>query len=124
MRRMIANRNDRKIKTADILIIFIIIIPIFLFSLKTIIDSNQKPNILNIIIYMVLVLSIGIGMFMGDLAKHKQAKSLWILSIALTVLGIFVTLFLTLLILKDIISLAFTASILIPLFLVFLVLQR
>jgi len=43
---------------------------------------------------------------MGDLAKHKQAKSLWILSIALTVLGIFVTLFLTLLILKDIISLA------------------
>jgi len=109
---MTAGRN---VKTADIIIALIILVPIFLFSLKMVIDLNQKPNILNMVIYSISISSIITGIRMRDIAESKQNKGLWILGLALAALGIFATQFLALFILKDLASLAFTALILIPL---------
>jgi len=112
---MTAGRN---VKTADIIIALIILTPIFLFSLKTVIDLNQMLNISNVVIYSISISSIIAGMLIRDVAESKQDKGLWILSFALTALGIFATQFLALFILKDVASLAFTTLILLPIFLI------
>ena len=112
---MTASRN---VKTADIIIILIILIPTFLFSLKTVIDLNRVLNISNMVIYSISISSIIAGILIRDIAENKQDKGLWILSFALTALGIFATQFLTLFILKDVASLAFTTLILLPISLI------
>jgi len=106
-------------KIADIITIFIILIPVLLFSLHIIIGSDQKPNILNTFIYLILIITIYVGTFIRVFAGKKRSKVLWVLSFVLTALGILTPIVLALFILKDIVSLALVALILIPIFLVF-----
>ena len=120
MRRM--RRMAKNTKIADIVTIFIILVPIFLLSLEIIIDSSQRPNILNVLIYLTSISAIYIGMLVRGFAERKQTRQLWILSFVLTALGIFTPMFLAQFVLKDVVSLALAALISVPIFLVFLIL--
>jgi len=113
----------KKINTADKVLIFIILLPVFSFSLKLFLELNQKPNLMSIAVYTITLLLVVIGIVLADLAKSRESNVFLILSCSLTFLGIFGTFYLAFFVLNDISSLIFISIILIFLFLIFL-LQR
>ena len=106
----------KRIKTANKILIFIILSPVFLFGLNLFIELNHKPNLMNVTIYAVTLLLIFIGMVLINLTQ-KSNTSLILVSI-LAFLGIFGTSYFALFVLKDVSSLVFVGIILIPIILV------
>jgi len=116
--------NVKKIKTADKVLIFMILLPVFLFGLNLFIELNQKPNLVNATIYTATLLLIVIGMVLTDLARTQKSNASLILGSILAFLGTFGTSHLALFILKDISSLVIVGIILIPIILIYLVLKK
>lgn len=107
----------KRIKTADKILIFIILSPVFLFGLNLFIELNHKPNLMNVTIYAVTLLLIFIGMVLINLTQKSNASL--ILGSILAFLGIFGTSYFALFVLKDVSSLVFVGIILIPIILLF-----
>lgn len=114
--------NGKRIKTADKILIFIILLPVFLFGLNLFIELNQKPNFMNVTIYIATLLLIVIGMILINLIQKSNASL--ILGSILVFLGIFGTSYFALFVLKDISSLVFVGIILIPIILIYLILKK
>jgi len=115
--------NTKKIKTADKVLIFIILLPVFSLGLKLFLELNQKPSLMSATIYLMTLLLIVIGMVLTDLARSRESNASLILGCILAFLGIFGTSYLALFVLKDVSSLVFVGMVLIFLFLVYLVLK-
>jgi len=113
-----------KIKTADKILIFIILLPIFLFGLNLFIELNQKPNVMNVAIYLAILLLIIIGMVLVNLAKTKESNTFLILGGILVFMGVFGTSYLSLFTLKEVASLIFVGVTLIFLILIYIVLKK
>ena len=99
-------------------------LPIFLFGLNLFIELNKKPNIMNIIIYLAVLLLIVIGIFLINVAKTKKSNTFLILGSILIFIGIFGTSYFSLFTLKDIVSLVFVGVTLIFFILTYIVLKK
>ena len=116
--------NVKKLKTADKVLISIILFPTFLFSLNMFIKLNQMPDFMNVSVYTATLLLIIIGMVLINITKTQKSNFSLILGSILVFLGIFGTSCLALFVLKDISSLVFVGIILIPIILIYLILKK